>query len=36
MNEICRRYRKPFYGGGSYGFFGYVFYDLIEHEYLSP
>ncbi|KAF7768155.1 hypothetical protein Agabi119p4_7398 [Agaricus bisporus var. burnettii] len=36
INEICRRYGKSFYAGGSYGFFGYIFCDLIEHEYLPP
>ncbi|KAF5360731.1 hypothetical protein D9756_004786 [Leucocoprinus leucothites] len=36
INEVCRSYRKPFYAGGSYGFFGYIFCDLLEHEYLSP
>ncbi|KAF9454772.1 hypothetical protein P691DRAFT_804131 [Macrolepiota fuliginosa MF-IS2] len=36
INEVCRRHRIPFYAGGSYGFYGYIFCDLLDHEYLSP
>ncbi|KIK69661.1 hypothetical protein GYMLUDRAFT_34053, partial [Collybiopsis luxurians FD-317 M1] len=36
MNDICRRSRKPFYSGGTYGLLGYIFCDLLEHDYISP
>ncbi|KAF7314307.1 Fumarate reductase flavoprotein subunit [Mycena kentingensis (nom. inval.)] len=32
LNQSCRRLGKPFYAGGSYGIFGYIFCDLISHE----
>ncbi|ELU44460.1 SUMO1 activating enzyme subunit [Rhizoctonia solani AG-1 IA] len=35
LNDACRRARKAFYAGGSYGLLGFVFADLIEHEYLA-
>ncbi|KAF5369497.1 hypothetical protein D9758_002584 [Tetrapyrgos nigripes] len=36
MNEVCRRARKPFYSGGTYGLLGYIFCDLLKHDYISP
>ncbi|KAL1758430.1 hypothetical protein FB107DRAFT_288545 [Schizophyllum commune] len=36
VNEACRRLRKPFYSGGSYGLLGYIFCDLLRHEFISP
>ncbi|KAF8964179.1 hypothetical protein BDZ97DRAFT_1904495 [Flammula alnicola] len=36
MNEICRKHQKPFYAGGTYGLVGYIFCDLLSHEYLAP
>ncbi|KAF9483433.1 hypothetical protein BDN70DRAFT_873941 [Pholiota conissans] len=36
INEICRRYQKPFYSGGTYGLVGYIFCDLLSHDYLAP
>ncbi|KAF8710826.1 ThiF family, partial [Rhizoctonia solani] len=35
LNDACRCARKAFYAGGSYGLLGFVFADLIEHEYLA-
>jgi hypothetical protein len=35
LNDACRRAKKAFYAGGSYGLLGFVFADLIEHEYLA-
>ena len=35
MNEICRKHQKPFYAGGSYGLIGYIFCDLLKHDYLT-
>jgi len=34
-NEACRRAKKPLYAGGSYGLLGYIFCDLLEHEYIT-
>ena len=34
MNEICRNYNKPFFAGGSFGFFGYIFTDHNNFKYL--
>lgn len=34
LNDACRRTKKMFYAGGSYGLLGFVLADLIEHEYL--
>ncbi|KAF8527508.1 hypothetical protein BU17DRAFT_81694 [Hysterangium stoloniferum] len=34
-NDICRWHNKPFYAGGSYGLTGYIFSDLLTHEYIS-
>ena len=36
MNETCRKYQKPFYAGGTYGLIGYIFCDLLNHDYLIP
>ncbi|KIJ26665.1 hypothetical protein M422DRAFT_785159 [Sphaerobolus stellatus SS14] len=35
-DERCRKHNKPFYAGGSYGLSGYIFCDLLAHEYLAP
>ncbi|CAE6539600.1 unnamed protein product [Rhizoctonia solani] len=35
LNDASRRAKKAFYAGGSYGLLGFVFADLIEHEYLA-
>ncbi|KAJ3814651.1 hypothetical protein EV368DRAFT_71521 [Lentinula lateritia] len=35
LNNICRRLRKPFYSGGTYGLLGYIFCDLLDHNYFS-
>ncbi|KAH9997836.1 hypothetical protein BJV77DRAFT_981829 [Russula vinacea] len=34
-NDVCRRSRKPLYAGGTYGLLGYIFCDLLEHEYIA-
>lgn len=34
-NDVCRRWRKPLYAGGTYGLLGYIFCDLLEHEYIA-
>ncbi|KZT28337.1 hypothetical protein NEOLEDRAFT_1058770 [Neolentinus lepideus HHB14362 ss-1] len=36
VNEACRKCGKPFYAGGTYGLYGYIFCDLGVHEYISP
>jgi len=36
INDLCRRHKKPFYAGGSYGLLGYIFCDLLEHSYITP
>jgi len=35
MNEACRRFEKPFYAGGTYGVLGYIFCDLLSHDYIA-
>ncbi|EJD50671.1 hypothetical protein AURDEDRAFT_182534 [Auricularia subglabra TFB-10046 SS5] len=35
VNASARRHSKPFYAGGTYGLTGYVFADLLSHEYVS-
>ncbi|KAF8158301.1 hypothetical protein B0H34DRAFT_708224 [Crassisporium funariophilum] len=35
MNETCRRYERPFYAGGTFGLVGYIFCDLVNHNYLA-
>ncbi|KAG6841708.1 hypothetical protein C0991_007980 [Blastosporella zonata] len=36
MNEVCRNNGKPFYAGGTYGLLGYIFCDLLSHDYIAP
>ncbi|KAF7795363.1 hypothetical protein EIP86_006520 [Pleurotus ostreatoroseus] len=36
INAVCRRFNKPFYAGGTYGLLGYIFCDLLQHDYISP
>jgi ubiquitin-like 1-activating enzyme E1 A len=36
VNEACRRLGKPLYLGGTYGLLGYIFCDLLNHEYITP
>jgi len=36
MNDVCRRFGKPFYAGGTFGLTGYIFCDLLKHDYISP
>ncbi|KAK0188154.1 hypothetical protein F5146DRAFT_744025 [Armillaria mellea] len=36
VNDLCRRLRIPFYCGGTYGVVGYIFCDLLNHEYIAP
>ncbi|CAL1712549.1 unnamed protein product [Somion occarium] len=36
INDICRRFNKPFYAGGTYGLLGYIFCDLLKHDYIAP
>ena len=33
VNEICRKHSIPFYSGDVFGFSGFFFVDLLEHEY---
>ena len=35
IDECCRRLGKPFYAGGTYGPLGYIFCDLLKHEYIT-
>ena len=34
INAACRLANRPFYAGGLYGFYGYIFADLISHEFV--
>ncbi|KAF6757523.1 hypothetical protein DFP72DRAFT_891366 [Ephemerocybe angulata] len=36
INQLCRKHKKPLYTGGTYGLHGYIFCDLLTHEYLAP
>ncbi|OBZ68853.1 DNA damage tolerance protein RHC31 [Grifola frondosa] len=36
LNDACRRAGKPFYAGGTYGLLGYIFCDLLQHDYIAP
>ncbi|PCH39747.1 hypothetical protein WOLCODRAFT_136479 [Wolfiporia cocos MD-104 SS10] len=36
VNDACRRAAKPFYSGGTYGLLGYIFCDLLTHDYIAP
>ena len=33
-NDLCRKLGKKFYACGSYGLHGYIFADLLEHEWI--
>jgi len=33
LDEICRRQNIAFFAGDVFGYFGYTFADLREHEY---
>lgn len=35
-NDACRKAGTPLYTGGTYGLLGYIFCDLLEHEYITP
>ena len=35
VNKICRESGIKFFSGDIYGFFGYCFADLIDHEYVE-
>lgn len=34
INAACRIQRRPFYAAGTHGFYGYIFSDLIQHEFV--
>ncbi|KAM0804603.1 hypothetical protein BDR22DRAFT_817692 [Usnea florida] len=34
INASCRLCNRPFYASGSHGFYGYIFADLISHDYV--
>ncbi|KAL8891110.1 MAG: hypothetical protein Q9215_001796 [Flavoplaca cf. flavocitrina] len=34
INSACRFVNKPFYAAGSHGFYGFIFADLISHNYI--
>ncbi|KAL8863381.1 MAG: hypothetical protein Q9178_000062 [Gyalolechia marmorata] len=34
INAACRFVNKPFYAAGSHGFYGFIFADLISHDYV--
>ncbi|EGN98441.1 hypothetical protein SERLA73DRAFT_183447 [Serpula lacrymans var. lacrymans S7.3] len=36
INETCRRFGKLFYAGGTFGLLGYIFCDLLKHDFISP
>ncbi|KAF8895436.1 hypothetical protein BD779DRAFT_1466851 [Infundibulicybe gibba] len=36
INDVCRKFQKPFYAGGTYGLLGYIFCDLLDHDYVAP
>ncbi len=33
INELCRKNKIQFYAGDVFGYYGYMFADLGEHEY---
>jgi ubiquitin-like 1-activating enzyme E1 A len=33
LNAACRSLNKPFYAGGSHGLYGFIFADLISHDF---
>lgn len=34
INAVCRLAKRPFYAAGLHGFYGYVFADLIQHDFV--
>lgn len=34
INASCRLCNRPFYAAGTHGFYGYIFADLITHDYV--
>ena len=34
INASCRLCNRPFYASGTHGFYGYIFADLISHDYV--
>ncbi|KAF2669439.1 hypothetical protein BT63DRAFT_401593 [Microthyrium microscopicum] len=34
LNAACRLANKPFYAAGSHGFYGFIFADLISHDFI--
>ncbi|KAI4129956.1 MAG: hypothetical protein LQ347_003561 [Umbilicaria vellea] len=34
INASCRLFNRPFYAAGTHGFYGYIFADLITHDYV--
>lgn len=34
INASCRFVNRPFYAAGSHGFYGFIFADLIQHDYV--
>ncbi|KAG9315727.1 hypothetical protein JVU11DRAFT_3374 [Chiua virens] len=36
INDACRCLGKPFYAGGTFGLLGYIFCDLLKHDYITP
>jgi ubiquitin-like 1-activating enzyme E1 A len=34
INSACRQANTPFYAAGAHGFYGYIFADLMTHEYM--
>ena len=34
LNTSCRFYNRPFYAAGTHGYYGFIFADLIRHEYV--
>jgi len=34
INDATRKVERPFYASSSHGFYGFIFADLIDHEYL--
>ena len=35
INSLCRKENIMFFGGGLFGFFGFSFMDLVQHEYVE-
>jgi ubiquitin-like 1-activating enzyme E1 A len=35
VNKICRQAGIKFFSGDIFGFFGYAFMDLIDHDYVE-